>query len=98
MHEIDGIRTIPIGSVEAGTLKSSIVVTFGHSEPIIEFIPDETRHQSFPEVVLDDKLSFNVKNIVMNDLKRGFVTSSSKGRSYKGNCQLHRPGHHHAPP
>lgn len=98
MHEIDGIRTIPIGSVEAGTLKSSIVVTFGHSEPIIEFIPDETRHQSFPEVLLDDKLSFNVTNIVMNDLKRGFVTSSSKGRSYKGNCQLHRPGYHHAPP
>ena len=87
-----------MGCAKAGALKSSMVVTFGPSELTMEFRPNKTHHQSLLEAVLDDILSFNVKNTVMNDLERGFVTFSSKCRSYKGNGLFHYPSLHHAPP
>ena len=78
MYEIGGIGTVLVGRVEAGALKSSMVVTFGLSKLIAKFRPNETCLQSLLEAMLSDKLSFNMKIVVVNDLKCGFVASRSK--------------------
>ena len=67
-----------MGHVEIGALKSSMVVAFGPSELIVEL--DLMRHanQSLLGSTLGDKLSSNLKNVVVNGLKCGFVASSSK--------------------
>jgi elongation factor 1-alpha len=35
-------------------------------------------HEALPEAVPGDNVGFNVKNIAVKDLKRGFVCSDSK--------------------
>ncbi|KAJ9672658.1 hypothetical protein PVL29_026041 [Vitis rotundifolia] len=43
----------------------------------------EMHHQSLPEALPSDNFGFNVKNIAMNDFKRGFITSNSKDDTTK---------------
>ena len=38
----------------------------------------EIHHQSLPEAFPSDNFGFNMKNIVVNDFKRGFIVSNSK--------------------
>ena len=78
VYEIDGIGTVLVGRVEVGAPKSSMVVTFSPSKLIAEFRLDEAHHQSLLEAMLGDKLSFNVKNVVVNDVECGLFASRSK--------------------
>jgi elongation factor 1-alpha len=41
-------------------------------------------HESLPEAVPGDNVGFNVKNVAVKDLRRGFVASDSKNGPAKG--------------
>ena len=55
-----------------------MVVTFGPSKLTTEVKFVEMHHQSLSEALPSDNFSFNVKNIIVNDFNRGFITSNSK--------------------
>ncbi|KAF1781225.1 Tr-type G domain, conserved site [Phytophthora cactorum] len=70
VYKIGGIGTVPVGRVETGVIKPGMVATFG---PL-----------SLPEAVPGDNVGFNVKNVSVKELRRGFVASDSKNDPAKG--------------
>ncbi|MCO5597185.1 hypothetical protein L7F22_051261 [Adiantum nelumboides] len=72
--KIGGIGTVPAGRVETGIIKPSMVVTFAPTE--VKSM--EMHHEALLEALLDHNKGFNVKNVAVKDLKRGFVASNSK--------------------
>merc|ERR1719295_214082 len=84
VYKIGGIRTVPVGRVETGTLKPGMVVTFAPTGLTTEVKSVEMHHESLPEATPGDNVGFNVKNVPVKDLKRGFVTSDSKSDPARG--------------
>jgi len=78
VYKIGGIGTVPVGRVETGVIKPGMTVTFGPSGVSTEVKSVEMHHESLPEAVPGDNVGFNVKNVSVKDLKRGFVASDSK--------------------
>merc|ERR1740138_1477001 len=81
---IGGIGTVPVGRVETGVLKPGMVVTFAPAQLSTEVKSVEMHHESPPEAVPGDNVGFNVKNVSVKDLKRGFVAGDSKNDPPKG--------------
>ena len=65
------------GRVEAG-IKPSMVITFAPNNLTTEVKSVEMHHESLPEAVPRDNVGFNVKNVSVKDIKRGYVASDSK--------------------
>jgi elongation factor 1-alpha len=78
VYKIGGIGTVPVGRVETGLLKPGMVVTFGPMNVTTECRSVEMHHESLSEAEPGDNVGFNVKNLSVKDLKRGFVASDSK--------------------
>ncbi|XP_021744146.1 elongation factor 1-alpha-like isoform X2 [Chenopodium quinoa] len=78
VYKIGGIGTVPVGRVETGVLKPGMVVTFGPTGLTTEVKSVEMHHESLPEALPGDNVGFNVKNVAVKDLKRGYVASDSK--------------------
>nr|XP_045605276.1 elongation factor 1-alpha-like [Procambarus clarkii] len=78
VYKIGGIGTVPVGRVETGILKPGMVVTFAPNGPTTEVKSVEMHHEALVEAVPGDNVGFNVKNVSVKDLKRGFVASDSK--------------------
>ncbi|XP_039068078.1 elongation factor 1-alpha-like [Hibiscus syriacus] len=78
VYKIGGIGTVPVGRVETGVLKPGMVVTFGPTGLTTEVKSVEMHHESLPEALPGDNVGFNVKNVAVKDLKRGYVASNSK--------------------
>ncbi|RRT76934.1 hypothetical protein B296_00004162, partial [Ensete ventricosum] len=78
VYKIGGIGTVPVGRVEAGILKPGMVVTFGPTGLTTEVKSVEMHHEALQEAFPGDNVGFNVKNVAVKDLKRGFVASNSK--------------------
>jgi len=78
VYKIGGIGTVPVGRVETGVLKPGDVVTFAPAGVTTEVKSVEMHHESIPEAVPGDNVGFNVKNLSVKDIRRGFVTSNSK--------------------
>merc|ERR1712091_292346 len=78
VYKIGGIGTVPVGRVETGVLKPGMVVTFAPAQLSTEVKSVEMHHESLPEAVPGDNVGFNVKNVSVKDLRRGFVAGSSK--------------------
>uniref|UniRef100_A0A803LZ66 Tr-type G domain-containing protein n=2 Tax=Chenopodium quinoa TaxID=63459 RepID=A0A803LZ66_CHEQI len=78
VYKIGGIGTVPVGRVETGVLKPGMLVTFGPTGLTTEVKSVEMHHESLPEALPGDNVGFNVKNVAVKDLKRGFVASDSK--------------------
>lgn len=55
-----------------------MVVTFAPSGLTTEVKSVEMHHESLPEAAPGDNVGFNVKNVSVKELKRGFVCSDSK--------------------
>ncbi|KAL2922152.1 Elongation factor 1-alpha [Bienertia sinuspersici] len=71
-------RTVPVGCIETGVLKPGMVVTFGPIGLTTEINSVEMHHESLLEAIPGDNIGINVKNVVVKDLKRGYVASDSK--------------------
>jgi elongation factor 1-alpha len=78
VYKIGGIGTVPVGRVETGILKPNMVVTFAPSGITTEVKSVEMHHENLLEALPGDNVGFNVKNISVKDIRRGFVTSDSK--------------------
>jgi elongation factor 1-alpha len=78
VYKIGGIGTVPVGRVATGILKPGMVVTFGPSGLTTEVKSVEMHHEALQEALPGDNVGFNVKNVAVKDLKRGFVASNSK--------------------
>jgi elongation factor 1-alpha len=78
VYKIGGIGTVPVGRVETGVIKPGMVVTFGPSGLTTEVKSVEMHHEALQEALPGDNVGFNVKNVAVKDLKRGYVASNSK--------------------
>jgi len=78
VYKIGGIGTVPVGRVETGIIKPGMVITFGPVGSTTECKSVEMHHESVPEAIPGDNVGFNVKNLSVKDIKRGYVASDSK--------------------
>ncbi|KAJ7975099.1 Elongation factor 1-alpha [Quillaja saponaria] len=78
VYKIGGIGTVPVGRVETGVIKPGLVVTFGPTGLTTEVKSVEMHHEALQEALPGDNVGFNVKNVAVKDLKRGYVASNSK--------------------
>jgi elongation factor 1-alpha len=78
VYKIGGIGTVPVGRVETGILKPGDVVTFAPAGVTTEVKSIEMHHEQLAEAAPGDNVGFNVKNISIKDIRRGFVCSNSK--------------------
>uniref|UniRef100_M4BSJ0 Elongation factor 1-alpha n=4 Tax=Peronosporaceae TaxID=4777 RepID=M4BSJ0_HYAAE len=84
VYKIGGIGTVPVGRVETGVIKPGMVATFGPVGLSTEVKSVEMHHESLPEALPGDNVGFNVKNVSVKELRRGFVASDSKNDPAKG--------------
>lgn len=77
VYKIGGIGTVPVGRVETGTMKPGMVVTFAPVALTTEVKSVEMHHEQLTEAVPGDNIGFNVKNISVKDIRRGFVCGDS---------------------
>ena len=80
VYKIGGIGTVPVGRVETGIIKPGMVITFAPNNLTTEVKSVEMHHESLPEAVPGDNVGFNVKNVSVKDIKRGYVASDSKNQ------------------
>jgi len=77
VYKIGGIGTVPVGRVETGTLKPGMVVTFAPVNLTTEVKSVEMHHEQLQSAVPGDNVGFNVKNVSIKDIRRGYVASDS---------------------
>jgi elongation factor 1-alpha len=78
VYKIGGIGTVPVGRVETGILKPGTVVTFAPAMITTEVKSVEMHHEQLQQAIPGDSIGFNVKNVAVKDLRRGFVAGDSK--------------------
>jgi len=84
VYKIGGIGTVPVGRVETGVLKPGMVVTFAPAGLTTEVKSVEMHHEALTEAVPGDNVGFNVKNVSVKELRRGYVAGDSKNNPPKG--------------
>merc|ERR1711933_638905 len=84
MGKIGGIGTVPVGRVETGVIKPGITACFAPAMIMAEIKSVETHHESLAEALQGDNVGFNVKNVAVKDLRRGYVASDSKSHPASG--------------
>jgi len=78
VYKIGGIGTVPVGRVETGILKPGAIVTFAPVGLTTEVKSVEMHHEQLVEAVPGDNVGFNVKNVAVKDIRRGFVAGDAK--------------------
>ena len=59
---------------------SGMVITFAPNQLTTEVKSVEMHHESLPEAVPGDNVGFNIKNVSVKDIRRGYVASDSKNK------------------
>lgn len=83
VYKIGGIGTVPVGRVETGVLKPGMVVTFAPGGLTTEVKSVEMHHETLEQAVPGDNVGFNVKNVSVKELRRGYVAGDSKSNPPK---------------
>ena len=80
VYKIGGVGTVPVGRVETGTLKPGAVVTFAPVNLTAKVNSLQRHNKSLPkgEAVPGDNVGFNVENVLVKELQRGYVAGDSK--------------------
>merc|ERR1712109_427903 len=78
VYKIGGIGTVPVGRVETGIIKAGMVVTFAPMNITTEVKSVEMHHEQVDQATPGDNVGFNVKNVSVKDIRRGYVASDSK--------------------
>jgi len=84
VYKIGGIGTVPVGRVETGTIKPGMIVCFAPNGLTTEVKSVEMHHESLVEAFPGDNVGFNVKNVSVKELRRGYVASDSKNKPATG--------------
>jgi len=80
VYKIGGIGTVPVGRVETGIIKPGIHAMFAPAMIVAEIKSVEMHHESLAQACPGDNVGFNVKNVAVKELRRGFVASDSKSK------------------
>merc|ERR1712039_295760 len=78
VYKIGGIGTVPVGRVETGIIKAGMAVTFAPMNITTEVKSVEMHHEQVDQATPGDNVGFNVKNLSVKDIRRGYVASDSK--------------------
>ena len=78
VYKISGIGTVPVGRVETGIIKPNMSITFGPMGTTTDCKSVEMHHEQVEEAIPGDNVGFNVKNLSVTDIKRGYVASDAK--------------------
>jgi elongation factor 1-alpha len=78
VYKIGGIGTVPVGRVETGVLKPGMTVVFAPVGITTEVKSVEMHHESLEAAYPGDNVGFNIKNVSVKDIRRGFVTGDTK--------------------
>eukprot|EP00695_Tsukubamonas_globosa_P003622 TRINITY_DN73_c0_g1_i1.p2 TRINITY_DN73_c0_g1~~TRINITY_DN73_c0_g1_i1.p2 ORF type:complete len:449 (-),score=270.35 TRINITY_DN73_c0_g1_i1:63-1409(-) len=78
VYKIGGIGTVPVGRVETGVIRPGDTVVFAPSNVTTEVKSIEMHHEALPEALPGDNIGFNVKNVSVKDIRRGYVASNVK--------------------
>ena len=78
VYKITGVGTVAVGRVETGVFKPGTVCNFAPSKHAAEARSIEMYHEQVEEAFPGDNVGFNVRNISVKDVKRGYVASNSK--------------------
>merc|ERR1712072_760051 len=89
INKIGDIGTVPVGRVETGVLKPGMVVTFAPCAITTEVKSVEMHHEQMAEALPGDNVGFNVKNVSVKDLRRGYVCGDSKKDAPEGALSFH---------
>ncbi|ETW55727.1 elongation factor 1-alpha [Plasmodium falciparum Palo Alto/Uganda] len=84
VYKIGGIGTVPVGRVETGILKAGMVLNFAPSAVVSECKSVEMHKEVLEEARPGDNIGFNVKNVSVKEIKRGYVASDTKNEPAKG--------------
>lgn len=77
VFKISGVGTVPVGRVETGIIKAGMMIHFAPSNHQSECKTVEMHHEILPEAGPGDNIGFNVRNVSVKDIKRGFVASDA---------------------
>lgn len=77
VYKIGGIGTVPVGRVETGILKPDTVVAFAPGNIVTKVKSVEMHHEALDQALPGDNVGFNVMNVAVKDLRRGYVASES---------------------
>jgi len=78
VYKIGGIGTVPVGRVETGVIKPGMVVQFAPVNLQTDVKSVEMHHESLEQAGPGDNVGFNVKNVSVKDIRRGYVAGDSK--------------------
>ena len=78
VYKIGGVGTVPVGRVETGKIKKGMIVNFAPLGQTTEVKSVEMHHEMVDEALPGDNVGFNVKNLSVKDIKRGYVASDNK--------------------
>ena len=84
VYKIGGIGTVPVGRVECGVIRPGIEAMFAPVGIVAEVKSVEMHHETVPEAVPGDNVGFNVRNVAMKDLRRGYVASDNNNEPASG--------------
>ncbi|CAH1798234.1 unnamed protein product [Owenia fusiformis] len=73
VYKVGGIGTVPVGRVQTGILKPGMAVTIAPTNITTEVRSVEMHHERLVEAIPGDNVGFNVKNVSVKDIKRGYV-------------------------
>jgi len=78
VYKLGGIGIVPVGRVETGVIKPGMMVTFGPNGITAEVKSVEMHHESLQYAVPGENVGFNVKDVLIKELKPGFVAGDSQ--------------------
>ena len=78
VYKIGGVGTVPVGRVETGKIKKGMIVNFAPLGQTTEVKSVEMHHEMVDEALPGDNVGFNVKNLSVKEIKRGYVASDNK--------------------
>jgi elongation factor 1-alpha len=84
VYKIGGIGTVPVGRVETGIIKPGMLVVFAPANLTTEVKSVEMHHEALTEALPGDNVGFNVKNVSVKELRRGYVAGDSKNHPPSG--------------
>jgi len=78
VYKITGVGTVPVGRVETGVIRPGMLVTFAPAGLTTECKTVEMHHTQLEEAIPGDNVGFNVKNVGVKDVRRGYVVGDAK--------------------
>ena len=83
VYKIGGVGTVPVGRVETGILKPGTSIKFAPSDIVTDCKDVEMHHEKLEQAMPGDNVGFNIKNVSVKDIKRGYVASNNKDHPAK---------------